>query len=287
MFTIAAGARFDARKTSADRNDGIGLTADKEITYTEPSGNVGLVFRPIPFLSLTANAGAAWRAPTLFELFANGPHLAEARYEIGDASLKTEKARNLDIGARWENDVVRAEVTGFRNMIDNYVYLTPTSGQIAGLQVFRHLQADALLTGGEASVQIAATPQVLLKGRYDLVRGTIRDTDTPLPLMPPQRGAAGAEYHWTSAWAGNAFVSGEVEHTMKQDRPNSEDFVTDGYTLINFDFGIQHTFMGRATRIDLGVRNVANTGYRNFLSRYKEFALDPGRNIILRISTAR
>ncbi len=287
MWTLAAGARFDARKTSADANSSIELESDKEITYTEPSGNVGLVFRPIPFLSLAANAGAAWRAPTLVELFANGPHLAEARYEIGDNSLKTEQARNLDIGARWGNDVVRAEVTGFRNMIDNYVYLTPTSEQRAGLQVFRHLQADALLTGAEGSVQVAATPQVLLRGRYDLVRGTVRRSDTPLPLMPPQRGAVSAEYHFASDWAGNAFISGEVERTMKQDRPNSEDFVTDGYTLINFDIGFEQHFFGRAMRIDLGVRNAANTAYRNFLSRYKEFALDPGRNVILRISTAR
>jgi len=287
MWTLAAGARFDARKTSANANPSIGLAADREITYTEPSGNVGVVFRPIPFLSLTANAGAAWRAPTLFELFANGPHLAEARYEIGDPSLKTEKARNLDVGARWQNDVVRAEVTAFRNAINDFVYLTPTSVQQAGLRVYRHLAADALLTGGEGSVQVAATSQVLLRARYDLVRGTNRDLNEPLPLMPPQRGTAGAEYHFTSGWAGNAFVSGEVEHTMKQDRPNSQDVVTPAYTLINFDFGFQQRLFGRSTQIDLGVRNAANTSYRSFLSRYKEFALDPGRNIILRISTDR
>lgn len=287
MFTFAAGARIDARKTSADANSTIGLSSGKDLTYTEPSGNVGLVVRPIPFLSITANAGAAWRAPTLFELFANGPHLAEARYELGDPSLKTEKARNLDLGLRWENDVVRAEVTGFRNAINNYVYLTPTNTTQGGLRVYRHLQADALLTGGEGAIQIAATPDLLLRGRYDLVRGTNRDLDQPLPLMPPQRGSAGAEYHFTSTWAGRAFISGEVEHTMKQDHPNSQDVVTDGYTLINFDLGIEQRLFGRATRIDLGLRNIANTTYRDFLSRYKEFALDPGRNIILRISTTR
>jgi len=32
------------------------------------------------------------------------------------------------------------------------------------------------------------------------------------------------------------------------------------------------------------VRNVGNTAYRSFLSRYKEFALDPGRNLVLRLS---
>jgi len=287
MFTFAAGARVDARKTSADANQSIGLASDKEITYTEPSGNVGLVFRPIPFFSITANAGAAWRAPTLFELFANGPHLAEARYEIGDPSLKTEKARNLDLGLRWQNDIVSAEVTGFRNAINDYVYLTPTNTAQGGLRVYRHLQADALLTGGEGAIQVAATPQLLLKGRYDLVRGTNRELDEPLPLMAPQRGSAGAEYHFANSWAGNAFIGGEVEHTMKQGRPNPQDVVTNGYTLINLDLGFQQRLFGRGTRIDLGLRNIANTSYRDFLSRYKEFALNPGRNIILRISTDR
>jgi iron complex outermembrane receptor protein len=98
----------------------------------------------------------------------------------------------------------------------------------------------------------------------------------------------GAEFHFADAgWASNAFISGEVEHTAKQDRPNSLDVVTDAYTLINFDIGFQQRLFGRTTRIDIGVRNAANTGYRNFLSRYKEFALDPGRNVILRFSTDR
>ena len=33
------------------------------------------------------------------------------------------------------------------------------------------------------------------------------------------------------------------------------------------------------------VRNAGNVRYKNFLSRYKEFALEPGRNIIIRVST--
>jgi hypothetical protein len=35
----------------------------------------------------------------------------------------------------------------------------------------------------------------------------------------------------------------------------------------------------------LAVRNLANTRYRSFLSRYKEFAWHQGRNVILRVST--
>jgi hypothetical protein len=37
--------------------------------------------------------------------------------------------------------------------------------------------------------------------------------------------------------------------------------------------------------VDVQVRNVADTAYRSFLNRYKEFALDPGRSIVLRVAT--
>ena len=33
------------------------------------------------------------------------------------------------------------------------------------------------------------------------------------------------------------------------------------------------------------MRNVINTSYANFLSRYKTYALDPGRNFTVRVST--
>ena len=37
-------------------------------------------------------------------------------------------------------------------------------------------------------------------------------------------------------------------------------------------------------RVDLSIRNATNVSYRSFLSRYKEFALDPGRNVLIRLS---
>ena len=37
--------------------------------------------------------------------------------------------------------------------------------------------------------------------------------------------------------------------------------------------------------LDLTVRNAGNVQYRDFLSRYQAFALNPGRNIVIRLST--
>jgi hypothetical protein len=37
--------------------------------------------------------------------------------------------------------------------------------------------------------------------------------------------------------------------------------------------------------LDLELRNALDKQYANFLSRYKTYALDPGRNLIMRLST--
>jgi iron complex outermembrane receptor protein len=119
------------------------------------------------------------------------------------------------------------------------------------------------------------------------VRGTNDDTDEPLPLMAPPRTAGGIDFRATPSWASSFFAGGEVEYVAKQNRPNPQDFVTDSYTLVNLDFGIERNFLGRSTRLEVGVRNAGDVRYKNFLSRYKEFALEPGRNIIIRVSTER
>jgi outer membrane receptor protein involved in Fe transport len=39
---------------------------------------------------------------------------------------------------------------------------------------------------------------------------------------------------------------------------------------------------GTDIRFDLHVRNLFDTEYASFLSRYKRYAPDPGRNVVLR-----
>lgn len=41
----------------------------------------------------------------------------------------------------------------------------------------------------------------------------------------------------------------------------------------------------RTARLDLRVSNALNAKYTDFLSRYKEFALNPGRSFVLRAGT--
>ena len=278
------------RRLTADGNATLAL-APQQRDYTAGSGDAGLVYRPIETVSLAANVGRAWRAPTLFELFSNGPHLGEARYEIGDAGLKPEAGTELDGTVRWQGARVRVELAGYRNSIGRFIYITPTDSFVHvtstdSLRVYRYQQSDARLLGGEAALEVDVARPLTLRARADAVRGTNRTTDEPLPLIPPARMALGAELHGSALrWAERVRLAIEGEFVTRQTRLNPLDVPTAGYAVLNLEAGLDRPLGGgRGIRIDLAVRNVGNTAYRSFLSRYKEFALDPGRNLVLRLS---
>ncbi len=266
-----------------DSTPALGLSPEAR-DYTAWSGDVGLVYRPLETLAVTANLGRAWRAPTLFELFANGPHLGEARYEVGRADLVPEAGTNVDLSLRWQGRRVRAELAGYRTAIADYIYIAPTGQFRDSLREYRYEQADALLTGGEVSLAADLTGAVSVHTRFDAVRGTNQKTGRPLPLVPPARATLGAELHGATRWSERARIAVEGEFVTRQTRLDSLDIPTAGYALLTLEAGFERPLWGRTIQVDVAVHNVANTSYRSFLSRYKEFALDPGRNVVVRLS---
>ena len=286
IVTLAAGARADTRHLSADANTALALSSDSR-DWSAASGDAGIVVRPMHELSFIANYGTGWRAPTIFDLYANGPKLSEARYEIGDRALKTERARNLDVGARWTSDRVHGEAFVFRNSIDDYIYTTPTATSISGLQVFRHVQGDARLTGAEVSIEARVSDPLVLHAMYDQVSGTDLRLNVPLPLMPPPRTVAGAQLDLRAlGLSRRGFVGAEIENVQRQDRPNPRDFATGAHTLLNLDFAVDGVLHARPVRFEIDVRNATNASYRDFLSRYKTFADAAGANLVMRVSSA-
>ncbi len=282
-WSLLLGGRVDLRRLAADSTPALGLSPEAR-DYTAWSGDVGLVYRPLETLAVTANLGRAWRAPTLFELFANGPHLGEARYEVGRADLVPEAGTNVDLSLRWQGRRVRAELAGYRTAIADYIYIAPTGQFRDSLREYRYEQADALLTGGEVSLAADVTGAASVHTRFDAVRGTNQKTGRPLPLVPPARATLGAELHGATRWSERARIAVEGEFVTRQTRLDSLDIPTAGYALLTLEAGFERPLWGRTIQVDVAVHNVANTSYRSFLSRYKEFALDPGRNVVVRLS---
>jgi len=276
-WSLLAGARIDARHLSVDRNDSLGTVA-QDRSSSAWSGNAGLVFAPSPGWALTLNVGRAWRAPTLFELFANGPHIGEARYELGDSTLVPESNRGVDFGIRWSGRRTRVEATAYHNRLSDFIYVTPTALVIDSLPVYQYTQAEAELLGGEALAETAVGDWIV-RGRAEVVRGTNLSSHEPLPLMPPLSGVAGV------SWRDRIGVEFEGHAAPPAKRLNPLDLATAGYGLLNLWGGADVRMGGRSVRVDVTLRNALDKQYRSFLSRYKAFADDPGRNLMVRLST--
>jgi iron complex outermembrane recepter protein len=280
-LTVTAGLRGDHRTIAADPTQGLALNAP-ELTHDAVSADVGLALRPVEHAALTFNVGRAWRAPNLFELYANGPRIGEARFELGNPDLAAETGLSFDAGARWESPLVSAEVAAYMGNYEDYIFLSPTNQFRDGLRVHQHEQAKARVSG----VEIGAHAQVLnglrIGGVFDAVKGVKRDTDEPLPWIPAARGRVDVDFA-TTRIADGAQFGFNVEHVAKKGRLAPNETATDAYTLLNLESGVTTHWGGRTLDLSLRVRNLTNESYRDFLSRYKDFALNPGRDIVIRI----
>jgi hypothetical protein len=55
---------------------------------------------------------------------------------------------------------------------------------------------------------------------------------------------------------------------------------------VNLGAGVAIPMGERTVAVDLQLRNALDESYASFLSRYKTYALDPGRNFVVRVTAA-
>ncbi len=256
---------------------------DETISNSALSGSLGINIRPVDGVEIGAQLARAHRFPILEELYADGVHFGAGVYEVGDPNLKTESSLGTDLFLRFANRNVRAEVAGFYYRISDFVAFEPTGDIFIDdrnreWDIYEYRARDAQLVGGEAQLTILLTDAFQIGGIVDYVRGSRVDTSTPLPTMPPLRFRFNARYDTGTWWIGSS-----IRLVGEQSRVVQEELPTDGYTLINANAGYNFSANGMH-RISLRVENLANTTYRDHLSRIdrSEFGFPmPGRNVSL------
>ncbi len=287
-WNLALGVRYDYRRLSVGDDAELGVVAQRR-TYNSLTGNVGILYRVAEPAAVVLNIGRGYRAPTAFDLFSNGVHEGTVRFERGDSTLENETSVNTDLAVRVQTNDLSAEVGAFANFIDNFIFPNPT-GEVdpeSGLQIFDITQGNARLTGFEAAIEYHATTLLHLRGTADYTRGQNRSTDTPLPFIPPFRATYSARLEGgEGGWVQRPYFSLGGESNAEQTRVDPDDFAPDGYTLMHLAAGFTVPAGRTSVALDFQLRNVFDKEYANFLSRYKTYALDPGRNFIVQVSTA-
>jgi iron complex outermembrane receptor protein len=292
---LSVGGRYDYRRLDAEADADLGTTAQRR-AYNSVTGNVGVLYHLSEPTALVLNVGRGFRAPSSFDLFANGVHEGTVAFERGNPDLKTEHSINTDLAFRVQTSSIRSEIGVFANYIQNYIFSRPTTetDPVSGFQIFDVSQGDARLLGVEAAFEYHPTSYLHLQGTADYTEAQNTTTDTPLPSIPPFRATYTVRLEGEHAGLlESPYFSVGGESNARQTRldPSEAEFFVasgyqpDGYTLLNLGAGFTVPTGRDGLQVDLALRNVLNTSYTNFLSRYKTYALDPGRNLTVRLST--
>ncbi|MBC7448478.1 MAG: TonB-dependent receptor [Hymenobacteraceae bacterium] len=318
---VSGGARYDVRTIATTTRLVAGLDpelltrfASFDRTFRNVSAGLGAAWNVSEHLTLKANAARGFRAPNIAELGSNGQHEGTLRYELGATDLRAETSLQLDAGLAYTTDHISLQLDAFRNRIQSYIYTrrvlnragTADSVSDEGTTVFRYQQGDAVLVGGEATLDLHPHPLDWLhfENSFSMVRAEQRHVSAGeryLPFIPADRFQS--ELRVTRAALGprvaHLYARLAAEHTFRQERfyaAFATETGTAGYTLINAGIGadILNSHRYVIASLHLTATNLFDVAYQSHLSRLKFAAenyatgrrgiFNPGRNVSLKLT---
>ncbi len=221
----------------------------------------------------------SFRAPSVEELFSNGPHLAAYSFEIGNPDLDEEETLGAEVTAGYSSDDLDINLTLFHNRIDGYLYPAFTgkkSGRRADLDLYRVVGQDVTMQGFESTADLRLGHHFQVDGTLSYVEGTIRNNDEPLPRIPPFTYSLGLNHKW------NGLTSGiKMRGASSQQRTGEFETSTPAYVV--FDLYAEYLLQGGGLlhSFSLAVENTLDTTYRQHLNRIKDITPEAGRDFRL------
>ncbi|HYV92455.1 MAG TPA: TonB-dependent receptor [Chitinophagales bacterium] len=253
--------------------------------FIVPNGSLGIAFKPNENFTGKLNFSSGYRAPNLAELYSNGLHEGTFRWEEGDADMKSENNINVELAATYETKILSANISVYRNQIFNYIYLNPTGEQFVGFDIYRYVQKDAYMQGGEISIDISPqTAPLDFYASYSIIRGKTSD-DENLPFIPSDKIEGEIRVNLFKAkHPDETFIKAGVEYNFTQDHVGQFETPSPAYTLVNAGAGTILHFQKQNIKCSLVCNNLLNEAYYDALSRFKNYnLLNIGRNVNLNI----
>ncbi len=331
-FSVSGGLRYDTRllqgkdmwvDSSGKRLSGPDVNGINNFTaYTSNfsglSGSFGATYDITKIFYAKLNISRGYRAPTAAESGANGIHDGTPFYEIGDHKLKAESSMQYDLSLGANSKDVWFEVTGFVNNINNYIFAEklhsvfggdsmrsdPALASVDTTQTFKYVQGNAVLTGGEAVLNIR--PRNIKWLNFDnsfsfvnAIQKNQPDSTKYLPYTPPPKLRSELKFIYTKGKAiKNAYVKVGMDYYFEQNKiyyKYGNETVTPAYTLINAGIGGDICAKGNTLfSFYIYGSNLGDIAYQSNMSRLK-YAGDPnvvtgrigvfnmGRNISIKL----
>ena len=323
MFEVSFGVRYDQIDTSGsltehheeDGHDEEDHDEDHE-EHEEETTNYSFDSSNLSFaldlsrslnenLSLNLGYSNVERAPSVVELFMNGPHLATGRFETGDVNLSAETSSNFDVGLSYEADNTYASLTIFRNDTDNYIYLMDMHdeddhddhmeamdeddhdedhddhGHAEGLIAAQYMQQNAELNGYELQIGRVFnldSGDLEVSFSRDVVNGELAD-GMNIPRLSPARNIYSVEYTMNDYLFDLSFKDVEDQKDVAE-----EETPTMGYQMLDTKVVKTFDLNGNSLRVSVFANNLLDEVARNHSSFVKNQVPLPGRNYGIRFN---
>ncbi len=239
------------------------------------SGSISILKELNNSISLGVNFSKTSRIPSIEELYSDGPHLAAYSYDIGNSTLKTESGIGTELFGFFKQNSFTFSLSSYFYNYDYYI-IPRNTGKLNVQQIlpiYRTEGVRATIYGLESQIEMNIFNYFVFKGNITYTLGTILETNTNLPSIPPLRSNLELKFRQ------NNFSTGlQLEISSKQDKLDDFEEGTDGYFISNIFVQKMIPIDNLLLSLNLSVDNIFDTIYRNHLSRIKSVFPEPGRN---------
>ncbi len=225
-LSLGGRAEHTALDASAWDKDPIARSAD----FTAYSYALGGLYAIDSHWSVASNLSHNERAPSYFELYADGAHIATNQYEEGNPNFKKERSNGVDAQIRWKDAKNSFSIGAYYTRFNRFIGLLDTAeiDSESELPIAQFTAFAASFKGLEAEGKFNLADYWDLSLRGDYVRASNLDNNAALPRITPLRLGAGLSYQKNALGARL-----NVTQAFKQNRTAENELPTAGYTDVS------------------------------------------------------
>jgi len=300
-WELQAGARYDYKTIATTRLKFNGDTFNYDFKFSTFASSLNVAYKPAQLHDFKINMSIALasRAPQVNELLSNGIHHGTATYEQGNINLKPEQSFDIGTVIDFQNDEhnLSFNINLYRNQINGFIYQRPVpdSPVLTNAGAFPKLeytQTDALLKGLDLAIMFRPFHQLEIATKFSMLRARDRISNDWIIYMPADRFQHSLTYTFKSTKSfENSYVSIDLQQVMNQSRvPSNKNGKQDykdpppAYQLLAMYASAKIMLKKQPLILGVGVKNLLNVRYRDYLNQFRYFTDEMGRNISFKIT---
>jgi iron complex outermembrane recepter protein len=254
--------------------------AGQNNSFNPNSFAIGGLYKIDDNWSFTSNLSHNERAPSYFELYANGAHVATGEFEVGNSNFDKEESNGIDAQLRWKDAKNSFSVGAYYTRFRNFIGLFRTGNEIEVepgefLPEAQFTAVPATFKGLEAEGRFNVANNLDLTVRGDYVHARDTRNDNYLPRISPLRLGAGLQYQLNGLSARL-----DVLRAFNQNNSAENELATDGYTnvtaLVAYKLPVKYN-----VELFAKANNLLNDEIREHTSFLKDIAPAAGERALM------